>query len=1265
MLKTIFNQKDLKNNSPLAKFLMKIASLTLAMTIFVALSFSQGTPFEMMPQQHSGENLGWERYPIEGFSWPQSVKSGETVTFYVSVRDSSLYRVKIYRVPNVSADTSIIWQTSNLQGHFYPLRNKNLQPITSGDTSHPVDFKVGCLGYWNSAFTVTTTNYRSGWYVARLTRIASEDSAYYVHFVVRASNPGSTSKILLKVEFNTWQAYNYWGGGSMYSWNLDTSLTSLTSTDTIAMDRPLQYDFSQVGGFEFIKMLEDSGYTMEYCNNIDLDKNSVLYPGLGIDLLNKYNMLVLWYHDEYWAHDERVNIQKFKGDGPNGGSGLHGNIARFAANTCYWRIWWVTNDNGVTDYRKYKCNKDFTYGRPRPEDSADYWWSQGLNEQFRLGPEGSFLGSQFSGLVRGEWGDSIYNPNHWIFHNTGLDSGSVVGNRTIWGEIDYAAGYRATDKYGYVVNGELEILAQRYFPDSFATYNHSTQMVYYEDTASNARVFSHGSFGWENALKSDNDATDRQRMITISKNIFDHFAGKKYLGNVYTRFENALKWKTPIELDGNVTILQNKYLRIDTTTITIDSNTHCFIDGKMEINGNVIIDGKDNLSSLNVNPTGQLILKANSTLTINNPTTFVMEAGGDVVFEANAKLILNTAVLENGSTLSVDSLGTLIVKPGGEIGFGSGSKITVYKGKLIAKGDEYNRISFSSTTTTPGYWNGITFNGGGPDTLTYCDIKYATNGLSFTNTSGVSLLQYDTIAHCSQNGLNIQHISTVYVPVSIAHSGIRNNGGIGLNVTTARVYRLEQTSIANNGSDGIYLGSSKMYMWDSRVNNNSGYGIRISGSTAYAWLQQTGSVTNSGRNTLNQNTLGEIFVTNSGGAFLGERVTYVYCDCGVSNNKNGIGGSIFSEGCDPECEVIDITEDHGGYNNVYNSYSFIGRLVRDSSSAIKAQMNYWGSGNCPPSSSGFIGSVDYAYCLSSPVNTPAKFFTSISANDGNDEATKGNGNGNGIATLTEEEKLRAWIKHLRKTIAENPDNAIDAFRFLEDLVGIGGNHQRELEIPWELFIELLESSSSSSTLKPIVKAYRLQAKMDAEKFGDAIGFANQILSKKTNDALWLHCNVQKVIAYTALGDNTNAQATYQAMESRARTLDGTMVDNLHKLVFETPLGKMQTVNNSNTLSKQTGTQTPSEKPKVFALEQNFPNPFNPVTVIRYQLPVNSVVQLKIYDVLGKEVTTLVNGYEEAGYKSVEFDASKLSSGIYFYKMVAGKYVATKKLAVMK
>jgi len=88
-------------------------------------------------------------------------------------------------------------------------------------------------------------------------------------------------------------------------------------------------------------------------------------------------------------------------------------------------------------------------------------------------------------------------------------------------------------------------------------------------------------------------------------------------------------------------------------------------------------------------------------------------------------------------------------------------------------------------------------------------------------------------------------------------------------------------------------------------------------------------------------------------------------------------------------------------------------------------------------------------------------------------------------------------------------------------------------------------------------------------------------------------------------------------------------------------------------------------PEEYALYQAYPNPFNPSTTISYQLPMQSQVTLKIFDVLGREVATLVNGVEEPGYKSVNFDASGLPSGIYYYRLQAGNYVETKKLLLLR
>ncbi len=125
----------------------------------------------------------------------------------------------------------------------------------------------------------------------------------------------------------------------------------------------------------------------------------------------------------------------------------------------------------------------------------------------------------------------------------------------------------------------------------------------------------------------------------------------------------------------------------------------------------------------------------------------------------------------------------------------------------------------------------------------------------------------------------------------------------------------------------------------------------------------------------------------------------------------------------------------------------------------------------------------------------------------------------------------------------------------------------------------------------------------------------------------------------------------------------------------------------------TSVENESEKniPTKYSLEQNYPNPFNPTTIINYSVPFaisnpneasgvksqgishapsrgrNDVanVSLKVYDILGREVATLVNKKQAPGNYSVKFDVSNLSSGIYFYRLTAGDFVVTKKMILMK
>ena len=93
-------------------------------------------------------------------------------------------------------------------------------------------------------------------------------------------------------------------------------------------------------------------------------------------------------------------------------------------------------------------------------------------------------------------------------------------------------------------------------------------------------------------------------------------------------------------------------------------------------------------------------------------------------------------------------------------------------------------------------------------------------------------------------------------------------------------------------------------------------------------------------------------------------------------------------------------------------------------------------------------------------------------------------------------------------------------------------------------------------------------------------------------------------------------------------------------------------------------------PKEFALHQNYPNPFNPVTNLRFDLPYDANVSLIVYDLLGREVARLVNGFQEAGYKSFKWNAMNnygkpVSAGVYVYRIQTGQFIQTRKMVLLK
>ncbi|MDI6804752.1 MAG: T9SS type A sorting domain-containing protein [Bacteroidota bacterium] len=158
--------------------------------------------------------------------------------------------------------------------------------------------------------------------------------------------------------------------------------------------------------------------------------------------------------------------------------------------------------------------------------------------------------------------------------------------------------------------------------------------------------------------------------------------------------------------------------------------------------------------------------------------------------------------------------------------------------------------------------------------------------------------------------------------------------------------------------------------------------------------------------------------------------------------------------------------------------------------------------------------------------------------------------------------------------------------------------------------------------------------------------------------MWLFCQTQKVIANVGLGNVTNAISLFNAMKNRGEKIDKKSIE-----VLEDYLKNVSSTINSNVKISDNTLQTVQkiniedsniERPKTYSLEQCYPNPFNPVTQIKFSIPEAGFVTLKVYDVLGREISELASGWKEAGHYEVEWDASRFSSGVYFYKCNASR-----------
>lgn len=328
---------------------------------------------------------------VTGYAWPQSAVPGEAVAFHLSSSHTSIDLV----IDRVGAERTRVFEEQGIESAPHPIPDR----ASSNGCGWPAALTLTIPDDWTSGYyEVTATLNKNG------TSVRSN-----MFFVVRSAAPGTSSKILLQLATNTYNAYTNWGGHSLYSYHDRDGLQG----HRVSFERPQS---SQYGSWElpFVTWAESAGYQIDYAANNDLE----FHP----EILSHYNLVLSVGHDEYWSSPMRDHLEKYIADG--------GNVAFFSGNTCCWQ---VRNED---DGRALTCWKQWYNVDPlfRSDSHAllSTLWSHHLVKR----PENQLTGVGFlwGGYHRshGQFMDGpasfiVHRPDHWLFAGTDLKQGDRFG----------------------------------------------------------------------------------------------------------------------------------------------------------------------------------------------------------------------------------------------------------------------------------------------------------------------------------------------------------------------------------------------------------------------------------------------------------------------------------------------------------------------------------------------------------------------------------------------------------------------------------------------------------------------------------------------------------------------------------------------------------------------------------------------------------------------------------------------------------------------
>jgi hypothetical protein len=424
---------------------------------------------------------------IQAYANATSVSPGQKLTFYVSTQiEGTPYSISIYRLGWYGGSGGRLMslqanQIGHAQGYYDPSTNRLV-----GCNSCRVDTQTGLIeADWQPSYTLTVpSDWTTGVYLAKFTD--ANDMQTYTPFVVRGN---THSTYVVVIPFTTDEAYNNWGGKSLYGFNssgTNSETNSVGRAVKVSFDRPYVQNFGSGYVLQFeadaIHWFERQGYDLSYISSVDLHEDPAQ--------LLQHRAYVSMGHDEYWTKEMRDGVEYARDHGVG--------LAFLGADAAYWQMRFEPDSAGVPD-RTIVCYKvetenhdlarDPLYGKDNTRVTAQ-WRDPVLNR-----PENALIGIMFSNLTSSSgfpWQVSSQATSP-LLDGTGLRPGQEYGCGLVGYEWDRVFANGATPAGLHVLSVSHTIYGNNHPDVSNTTYYIAS---------SGAMVFATGSINWTRSLDS-------------------------------------------------------------------------------------------------------------------------------------------------------------------------------------------------------------------------------------------------------------------------------------------------------------------------------------------------------------------------------------------------------------------------------------------------------------------------------------------------------------------------------------------------------------------------------------------------------------------------------------------------------------------------------------------------------------------------------------------------------------------------------------------